>query len=123
MPWVIRTIVFLAASIAFLLVSDAKAQNQASIQAVPSVDHGRIRSAIFSPDGTMVLSASNDRTARLWSAGTGRLIRQFAHNSLVSSLAFSRDGTQIATGSSSGNTEGIKLWDTASGQLIRAFKG
>src|SRR5215469_4463080 len=32
----------------------------------PLVHHGPVRSLHFSPDGTLLLTGSNDKTARLW---------------------------------------------------------
>jgi WD40 repeat protein len=38
---------------------------------------GLIRSVNFSPDGSKILSQSDDNTIRLWAAETGREIAQF----------------------------------------------
>jgi tetratricopeptide (TPR) repeat protein len=42
------------------------------------IDH-----AAFSPDGTQILTASWDKTAKLWDAASGKLIASFAHRGTV----------------------------------------
>jgi WD40 repeat protein len=34
----------------------------------------KVNSAAFSPDGTRVVTASDDKTARVWDATTGKLV-------------------------------------------------
>jgi WD40 repeat protein len=54
--------------------------------------------AAFSPDGTRVVTASYDHTARLWDARTGaQLGPALAHDISLSSAAFSPDGARVAT--------------------------
>ena len=36
---------------------------------------GRVRSAAYSPDGTQIVTASDDQTARIWDAATGQEVR------------------------------------------------
>jgi WD40 repeat protein len=43
----------------------------------------------FSPDGQMILSGCEDRSARLWDAATGELLREFKHRGYVQAVAFS----------------------------------
>ena len=76
-----------------------------------------VRSVAFSPDGTRVLSGSDDKTITLLDAATGQLLRTFeGHLMSVRSVAFSPDGTRVLSGS-----ETIKLWDAATGQLLRTI--
>ena len=55
----------------------------------------------FSPDGTRIVTASDDETAKVWDARTARALLELkGHTRRVRSVAFSPDGTRIVTGSS-----------------------
>jgi WD40 repeat protein len=45
-----------------------------------------IRRAVFSPDGARILTASRDKTAKLWDAASGKLIASFEHQGIESSM-------------------------------------
>jgi WD40 repeat protein len=61
--------------------------------------HNRIVShAAFSPNGELVVTASEDKTGQLWEGGTGQnLLVLRGHRSNVNSVAFSPDGKFIVT--------------------------
>ena len=78
---------------------------------------GSVRSAAFSSDGERILTASDDRTARIWDARSGRQIAALqGHEGSVQSAAFSLDGERIVTASSEDRT--ARIWDARSGQQI-----
>ena len=75
----------------------------------------------FSADGQHILTASDDRTAKLWDAHSGALLHSFdGHTDWVKSCAFSADGQHILTAS---DDQTAKLWDAHSGALLRSFDG
>src|SRR5512140_1865388 len=62
---------------------------------------GTVNSAAFSPDGSRVITASDDHTARIWDATTGNPVSPpLQHQDGVHSAAFSPDGTRVVTTSS-----------------------
>jgi WD40 repeat protein len=76
---------------------------------------------VFSPDGTLLASASADRTVKLWDVATGTERRTLqGHGDRVRSVAFSPDGRQLASGS---DDKVVKLWDVATGREERALTG
>ena len=80
-----------------------------------------VNHAAFSPDGTRIVTASEDNTARIWDAITGQAIETLTgHTGLVRHAAFSPDGTRIVTASSD-NT--ARIWDATTGQPIETLTG
>jgi WD40 repeat protein len=80
-----------------------------------------VGSAVFSPNGTTILTASFDNTAKLWDAKTGKLLQNLeGHIKGVELADFSPDGTTIITASLD---KTAKLWDAKSGKLIQNLKG
>ena len=69
-------------------------------------------SAAFSPDGKRIVTASDDKTARVWDAASGKPIGEplKGHEDLVWSAAFSPDGKRIVTAS---QDETARIWDAA----------
>jgi WD40 repeat protein/serine/threonine protein kinase len=59
-----------------------------------------VRSASFSPDGARIVSASLDKTVRVWRVdGMGEPLVLRGHDEAVSSASFSPDGTRIVSAS------------------------
>ena len=81
----------------------------------------RVIAASFSPDGTRVVTASEDKTARIWNAATGQPIATLAgHTVGVYAASFSPDGTRVVTAS---DDQTARIWPVASEYmqgLIRA---
>jgi WD40 repeat protein/serine/threonine protein kinase len=89
--------------------------------AVLSGHAARVNSARYSPDGTHIVTASADRSVRIWDASTGVLLVSMAgHTDRVFDAVYSPDGTLIASGS---NDHTARLWDARTGTLLRTLSG
>jgi len=82
---------------------------------------GPVTSVVFSPDGRLALSGSEDKTVRLWDIETGKCIKVFeGHGEEVWSVAYSPDGRFALSGS---EDKTVRLWDVETGKCIRVFEG
>jgi WD40 repeat protein/class 3 adenylate cyclase len=80
-----------------------------------------VRSVEFSPDGTRIITANEDRTAIVWDASSGKeLFTLYGHTDLVEQAGFSPDGTRIVTVA---DDRQIKVWDAATGQELLTLAG
>jgi WD40 repeat protein len=80
---------------------------------------GSIYEVAFSPDGTLLASASRDNTARLWRMDGSLVAVLKGHDDRVQSVAFSPNSRLIASASQDGT---LKLWQR-DGTLVQTFKG
>ena len=77
--------------------------------------------AVFSPDGTRVLTASTDMTARLWDSKTGSAIAILrGHTEGVRNAIFDPSGKIIVTVARDGTG---RLWNAADGTGIATLTG
>ena len=92
------------------------------MQATFSLGHtSAVTRAVWSHNGTRILSASEDHTLKLWDPRSAQCIRTFdGHRGPVTSAAFSRDDQRILSASWDRT---LKLWDTQSAQCIHTFHG
>merc|ERR1719224_397753 len=61
---------------------------------------GEISKVQFSPNGAKIITASSDRTCRLWSVETGECLQVLeGHSDEIFSCAFNYEGDTIITGS------------------------
>lgn len=74
----------------------------------------------FSDDGTNFVSASADRTARVWTAAGRPLQSLRGHTDSVVDAAFDADGRRIVTSSLDGT---VVVWDAASGRRQLTIAG
>jgi WD40 repeat protein len=71
---------------------------------------GYILTAVFSPDGTRAVTASTDKTARIWDASTGCPLAKLLHEEKVSKAEFTPDGKDVLTIDDKGI---VRRWDVA----------
>ena len=80
-----------------------------------------VTSSCYNHDGTRIVTASRDGTARVWDAKTGMLLLNLkGHRGSVNSAIFIREDMCILTASWDGTA---KVWDAKTGVLLLDLKG
>lgn len=76
----------------------------------------------YSPNGDRIVSASRDKTVRIWDAATGAqlIVARHQHTELVNGAAFSPDGNAVVTAGEDGT---LRIWDAAAGFLLKTLEG
>jgi WD40 repeat protein len=75
----------------------------------------------ISPDGSKMLTANRDRTARLWDIATGQCLMVFTgHADELRRAAFLHDGTRAVTTADDGT---LRVWDLATGACSLVLAG
>lgn len=87
---------------------------------VGEVGGSTLRWAVFSPDGNRILTASNDGTARIWSARTGKQLQEMSEptGDALNDAWFSPNGKLVVTASDDGT---VRIWSAATGSLLRVL--
>ena len=83
--------------------------------------HGNsVDSVACSPDGTLLITGSSDRTLRLWDSATGPSegLWSLVGHDYVRRIV--RDGHLAISG---GDDDTLKLWDLEKGHLLRVLEG
>lgn len=86
-------------------------------RSMPLRAHTRmIWTTFLSPDGSRVVTASSDETARIWDASTGRPLHTLAgHTKIVRTALFLPPGDRVLTASEDGTA---RLWNVEDGRLL-----
>jgi WD40 repeat protein len=85
-------------------------------------EYPETRTVAFSSDGQFIIAGAGDNTAILWDAKTGNEIRKFKNarstcTSCIAEASITSDNKYILTARS----DSIKMFDRASGSLVRQF--
>ena len=81
-----------------------------------------VRSAVYSPDGERIVTASLDKIAKVWDAKTGtELLTLTGHKGTVWSASYSPDGERIVTACIDDQT--AKVWDAQTGTELLTLTG
>lgn len=88
---------------------------------IQQLEHNnQVRSAEISPNGKLVFTSAHGESGKLWSTKTGKLLRELPNKSgFYNSARFSKDSTQLLTGSSAGK---IQLWETKTAKLENTWQ-
>jgi WD40 repeat protein len=82
---------------------------------------GQVQAVAVTPDNRLIISASTDRTIRIWELASGRLVRTLeGHSGYVSSVAVTADSQLMISG---GWDNTVRVWNLASGRLVRTLEG
>lgn len=100
----------------------ARAASQATTQRIVLRGHsGPVSSAVFSADGDRVVTASNDCTARIWDARSGRVATVLdGHTRAITSAVFDPDGGRVVTASVDHTA---RIWDSRGGKVLVILAG
>ena len=74
----------------------------------------------LSIDGSLLATASEDKTVRIWSTHSGNLLHTLKHDTNVEHTAFSPIDNILTTAS---KDDIVHLWDTHTGTQLRTLKG
>ena len=87
---------------------------QALLPPVTALDQeGPVHRAAFSPDGTQIVTAGGDETARVFEVSSGRPIAAIEHDAAVQAVAFSPDGLLVASADADG---AVRVSDPKTGE-------
>jgi WD40 repeat protein len=82
---------------------------------------GPVNQAVWNADGSRILTASGDGTARVWDAATGaELFVLSGHENVIHQAVWNADGGRILTASGDGTA---RVWDAGTGAELLVLSG
>lgn len=88
---------------------------------------GFIFSAVFSPNSRLIAAGGGDGVTHVWDAASGvetLAIQARGTEAVVTTVAYSPDGAQLATGVSAVNDEGgLQVWNARTGEWVCGISG
>ena len=80
----------------------------------------KVRSLVYSADGTFLLSTAGDGIALQWDVSSGSVVTKFVggHAGLVSCVTYTPDGSCLLSAS---EDRSVRLWDTATHRCVGAL--
>ena len=73
---------------------------------------------VFSPDNSLIITGSDDKTVKVWETVSGKMQKSFRHSYHINRIFISRDGSFMITGN--GNFYHC-LWNLRDGKAVRCF--
>lgn len=81
---------------------------------------GRVTACVVTPDGRRLVSASSDKTLKVWDLESGRTLSTLeGHAGWVMSCTLTPDGRRVISGSKDGT---LKVWDLESGRTLSTLE-
>jgi len=75
---------------------------------------------VFLPSGDQIVSASRDKTIKIWETSTGYCQKTLSgHDDWVRTITMSDDGSVLASGS---HDKTVRLWDIVKGECIQVMR-
>lgn len=82
--------------------------------------YGNVRNISVSPDGLSIAIAAEDKVLALYNQEGERVKKLKGHKEDVRCVAFSPDGTKVASGS---HDNSVIIWDLATGKVLSILRG
>lgn len=77
----------------------------------------RVNDVAFAPDGSLIVTASDDESVRLYDASDGEFVASYARSSAINAVAFSPDSSRLALGQADGKVVLANVKVAASGSV------